>query len=294
MGRSFSEAFPVARQTFEEVDDELGFPLSSLIFDGPFEELTLTKHCQIAIYAVSMAIWRVVQDQFSVPLSSMMAAGLSLGEYTALTASGKLSFRDGVELVSARGLYMHESSIKYPGTMAACLGMELDRVRPVIEDIEGVWIANLNYPGQVVVSGTLAGVERAGSMLKNMGARRFVPLDVSGAFHSGLMGEAQDRLREQIEAVRLYSTPCLLVMNASGDFVASEENMRQHLIDQMTSPVYWGVGICKMEEKGVDLFIEMGCGKTLSNMNRKIGVSATTLSIERVEDLETLNRTHLF
>jgi len=294
MGRSFFEAFPVARQTFEEVDEGLGFSLSRLILDGPIEELTLTKNCQIAIYAVSMAVWRVVREQFSVPISSIMAAGLSLGEYTALTASGKLAFVDGIDLVSARALYMHESSIKYPGTMAACLGIELSRVRPIVEGIEGVWIANLNYPGQVVISGTLAGVEMAGSMLKKMGARRFIPLDVSGAFHSGLMSEARDRLREKIEEVRLYSTPCPLVMNASGDFVASEESMRQHLIDQVTSPVYWGDGICKMEGRGVELFIEMGCGKTLSNMNRKIGVGVPTLSIERVEDLEPLARTNIF
>lgn len=287
MGKAFAEVFSVARETFNEADEKLGFPLSKLIFEGPAEELTLTKNSQIAIYVVSVAIWRVLQEQFP-SLVPMVAAGLSLGEYTALTASGKLQFEDGIELVRTRGLYMNDASANHPGTMAVCLGMDLNAVKQVTDSIDGVWVANLNCPGQVVISGTLEGIEKASATLKEKGAKRVLSLDVSGAFHSGLMAEAKEKLKSKIETMTLYPSAVSLVMNVPGDFIEAESEIRQHLIDQVVSPVYWERGIRKMEEEGVELFIEIGCGKTLSGMNRKIGVKALTFSVEKVEDLEEL------
>lgn len=289
MGKGFYDAFPVAREVFEKADAKLGFSLSKLIFEGPAKQLTLTKNSQIAIYVVSVAIWSVIKEQFP-HLVSTVTAGLSLGEYTALTASGKLSFEDGIDLVRARGLYMHQASIDHPSTMAVALGLTLEQVKEVTDEMDGVWVANLNCPGQVVISGTIDGVEKAGVALKEKGAKRVLPLDVSGAFHSGLMDSAKEKLKEKIENLTLFPSDVALVMNVPGDFVESESSIRKNLIDQVVSPVYWEKGIRKMEEFGVELFIEIGCGKTLSGMNRKIGVKGSTLSVDKVEDLEELEK----
>ena len=288
MGKDFYDSFSIARKTFKEADRRLGFSLSKLIFEGPAEELTLTKNSQIAIYVVSIAFWRVLKHEYP-DLVSSVVGGLSLGEYTALTASGRLSFQEGIDLVRARGEYMYDAGVKSPGTMAVALGMNVEEVSVVVDPIEGVWVANLNCPGQVVISGTISGVEKASALLKEKGAKRVLPLDVSGAFHSGLMEEAKWKLKEKIDLISLNESSIDLVMNASGDFV-SEGEIRENMIDQVVSPVYWERGIRKMEEAGVELFIEIGCGKTLSGMNRKIGVKGSTLTIAKVEDLQGLNQ----
>jgi len=288
MGKDFYEAFAVVRETFQEADELLGFSLTSLIFEGPSEELTKTKNSQIAIYVMSIALWRVLSEQMP-DIAPTAVAGLSLGEYSALTASGRLSFKDGIELVRARGLYMHEAGIQYPGTMAVCLGMVPDEVAEILEPIEGAWVANLNCPGQVVISGTIQGVAAAATLLKEKGAKRVLPLEVSGAFHSGLMKEAKDQLKEKIDTISLEKSVVDLVMNACGDYV-SEEKIQENMISQVVAPVLWEKGIRAMEEKGIDCFIEIGCGKTLSGMLRKIRVKGETFSIEKVEDLETLHQ----
>ena len=288
MGADFYRAFPIARETFEEANDRLGWDLSRLIFEGPSKELTLTKHSQIAIYVVSIALWRVFKHTFS-DLSPWVTTGLSLGEYSALTASNRLSFEEGVELVKQRGLAMHEATVRHPGIMSVILGLSVEEVQGVLDPIEGVWVANLNAPGQVVISGAPSVVEKATSLLKTKGAKRALPLDVSGAFHSGLMQEAQERLKERIQTVSLNESAIQIVMNASGDFTP-ERDVRQNLIDQLTATVYWEKGIRKIDEKGMDFFIEIGPGKTLSGMNRKIGVKAPTFSIQEVKDLETLSQ----
>lgn len=286
MGKDFYETFSIARETFQESDERLGFSLSKLIFEGPKEGLTLTKNSQIAIYVMSIALWRVLSEQMP-ELTPIATAGLSLGEYTALTASGRLSFQEGIDLVRARGLYMHEAGKNHPGTMAVCLGMSPEEVSKILSPIDGVWVANLNCPGQVVISGTKEGVGLASSALKEKGAKRVLPLDVSGAFHSGLMNDAKEKLQEKIDEVTLTPSAIDLVMNVPGGFV-KEEEIRNNLIEQVTSPVFWEKGIRQMELKGIVSFIEIGCGKTLSGMNRKIGIQGETLSLEKMEDLEKL------
>ncbi|MCB1072208.1 MAG: ACP S-malonyltransferase [Chlamydiia bacterium] len=288
MGKDFYEAYSIVRETFEEANDLLGFDLSKLMFEGPADELTLTKSSQIAIYVMSVALWRVLKQELP-EIEPSVVAGLSLGEYSALTVSGRLSFKDGVRLVRARGEYMYEAGVKSPGTMAVALGMKPEEVRTIVSPINGVWVANLNCPGQVVISGTVKGIEKASILLKEKGAKRVLPLDVSGAFHSGLMDEAKQRLQEKIDEIELRESSVGLVMNVPGDFV-SESEIRKNMIEQVVAPVYWEKGVRKMEENGIELFIEIGPGKTLSGMNRKIGVNGKTLSMEKVEDLETLNQ----
>lgn len=288
MGKDFYESFQVARETFEEGDDRLGFSLSKLIFEGPADELTLTKNSQVAIYVMSVALWRVMKREFP-ELEPTVVAGLSLGEYTALTASGRLSFGEGIDLVRARGTYMYEAGVKFPGTMGVALGMTPDAVKEIVDPIEGVWVANLNCPGQVVISGTIPGVEKASVLLKEKGAKRVLPLDVSGAFHSGLMEEARDRLKEKIDEVTLNESKIDLVMNVPGDFV-KEGEIRSNMVQQVVAPVYWERGVRKMEEAGVELFVEIGPGKTLSGMLRKIGVKGKTITVEKVADLEAIGQ----
>ncbi len=287
MGRDFSDQFATARHTFEEADDLLSYAFSELIFNGPSEELTLTKNSQLAIYIVSVAIWRTFQEQFP-SIQPAVCAGLSLGEYTALTAAHKISFADCLMLVKARGQFMHEACISSPGTMRVVLGLEVEAVAQALATLNGVWIANLNCPGQVVIAGKEVDIEIAATLLKERGAKRVLPLDVSGAFHSPLMREAQERLRPFIESTTLRDSLVNVVVNADGDTVRSLDELKAAMIKQVTSPVLWEKGIRSMDNNGIDLYIEMGCGKTLAGMNKKIGVTSPTISIEKVTDLESV------
>ena len=184
---------------------------------------------------------------------------------------------------------MHQASVRYPGTMAVCLNMPLKLVEEIVAEVHAehpVWVANLNCPGQVVISGTREGVKLAGEKLKLKGAKRVLSLDVSGAFHSGLMEEAKQELEKKLAMVPIHDSKIDVVLNVPGDFVHSAAEIRQFLIDQVVSPVLWEKGVRKMDEEGVDLYIEIGCGKSLNGMNRKIGIKGSTLSVEKVEDLE--------
>jgi [acyl-carrier-protein] S-malonyltransferase len=291
MGKDFYDQFPTARETFAEADELLSQHFSRLIFEGPGPELTLTRNSQLAIYIVSVAIYRTVAGQlpFLIPT---VCAGLSLGEYTALTVAGKVSFRDCLQLVKARAEFMNDACENIEGTMQVVLGLEAQVVEEVIGSLQpahDVWVANLNCPGQVVIAGSRAGVAKGVEVLLSKGAKRALPLDVSGAFHSGLMKEARERLEPYIAQVMLSDTPVRFVMNVPGDFVSDREVMRSHLTAQVTSPVRWEKGIRAMKAE-VDCFIEMGCGKTLAGMNKRIGVEVPTYSLETVADLETFEK----
>ncbi len=283
MGKDFSDAFAVAKKTFEEADDLLKMHLSKIVFEGPAEELTQTKNAQLAIFVNSMALNRVLLEEFP-EMTPNFCSGLSLGEYSALCASGKLSFSEILSLIQKRADFMNEACTKNPGTMAAVLGLNALDVETALEGIDGVWIANYNCPGQIVISGTVQGVEKGSVALKEKGAKRVLPLSVSGAFHSPLMQDAQDALEPFIMAASMQETPVELVMNVSGN--SENENIRKNLISQVTGSVRWEQGIRSMDEKGVELYLEIGCGKTLSGMNRKIGVTGKTLSLEKVSDLK--------
>ncbi len=287
MGKDFFDAFSVAREIFESADDYLKFPFSQLIFEGPSTELTLTKNSQVAIFITSMAILRVVQQEFP-HLCPSVCAGLSLGEYTALTAAGNISFKDCLELVYWRARYMHEACEREKGSMQVILGLDGDLVESVIKEVRAcypVWVANLNCPGQVVIAGTESGLQAAVESLKQKGAKRALPLEVSGAFHSGLMRSAQEQLTPKIQSVQLAASDIPVVMNVPGGYVQSIDEMRQCLINQVTGSVRWEQGIRAIEQQGIEAYIEMGPGKTLSSMNKRIGVAGSTYSIEKAEDL---------
>ncbi|HEY5260315.1 MAG TPA: ACP S-malonyltransferase [Rhabdochlamydiaceae bacterium] len=285
MAKDFYENYAVARATFEEADELLKTSFSKIIFEGPADVLTLTKNSQLAIYIVSVAIWRTVAQEFP-DLKPAFCAGLSLGEYTALTAAKKISFQEGLLLVQARAAFMNEACEKTQGTMQVVLGLEPEAVSKALASLEEVWIANLNCPGQVVIAGTPRGIASAQEPLKAAGAKRILPLDVSGAFHTALMKDVEHRLTPYIKAAPLQASGIEVITNVTGLPVATEEEIRSCLIKQVSSPVYWEKGIRHLVEQGVDLFLEMGCGKTLAGMNKRIGVTAPTISIEKLADLE--------
>ena len=294
MGRELYDHFPVAKETFQEADERLGFSLSKLIFEGPLSELSLTKNCQAAIYTVSIAIWRTILDQFP-DLRPSVCAGHSLGEYSAITAAKRIPFADCLSLVRARGECMHLAAEKVPGSMAAVLGLDSETIAQALQsDLtspQKVWIANLNCPSQVVISGDAKALEEAASVLKIRGARRVIPLEVSGAFHSKLMLPAQESMAPKLALAPLIISDIDVVMNVTGRYVSSVTDMRNCLSDQITSQVLWEKGILNMTENGVTLFVEIGAGRVLSGMNRKIGVKSPTISIEKIADLEMLANT---
>lgn len=289
MGKDFYDQYAAARNVFDEADDLLNTKFSNLIFEGPSAELTLTKNSQLAIYINSIAILNTLQQQFP-ELKPSVCGGLSLGEYTALTAAGKISFQDCLPLVKARAQYMNEACEVNPGSMQVVLGMDPSAVEQALQGIDSVWIANLNCPGQVVIAGTHHALEKAALRLKECGAKRVLPLDVSGAFHSDLMKYARQKLEPKIQAALFKTSAIDLVMNVPGGYVTSLDEIREFLIQQVTSPVRWEMGIRAMQQQGIDLFLEVGCGKTLSGMNKKIGVTQTTFSIDKIADLDEFSK----
>jgi [acyl-carrier-protein] S-malonyltransferase len=290
MGKDFYDTFSICRETFQEADDILGRSLSKVIFEAPEEELTQTRSSQTAIYVMSMAIQRLLKKEFSL-ICPQFAAGLSLGEYTALTASEKISFKDCLPLVQKRGELMNEACLSTKGSMAVIMGLNADVVEAFVKELNlpnDLWVANFNCPGQVVISGTMKGIELGMEKAKAVGAKRAMPLQVHGAFHSGLMAFAQENLRGFIESVKLKDSKVDLVMNVTGLVEKDLYQIRQNLIKQVTHSVRWEMGIHTLEQSQVDLYIEMGPGKTLAGMNKRIGVKAQTISIEKVEDLKLL------
>jgi [acyl-carrier-protein] S-malonyltransferase len=290
MGHDFFRNFSVAREVFEEADEILQRKLSSLIFQGPEQLLTETKNSQLAIYATSMALLKTLKSLFP-SICTFVSAGLSLGEYSALTSSGFLDYASGLRLVQYRGQYMNDACEETQGAMAVIVGLEASDVEEMVKQLSlpnDLWAANFNCPGQVVISGTLKGIEVGMQAAKAKGAKRALPLQVHGAFHSGLMKKAEERLKDHIDQALLKEGTAKLVMNVPGDFVSSLDQIRQNLIKQVVSPVRWEQGVSAMKREGVDLFIEIGCGKTLAGMNKRIDPAIKTISIEKIDDLKEL------
>lgn len=291
MAKDFYQEFSAARLTFEEADEILQRSISKIILQGPETLLTETKNSQVGIYVASMAILRVVQELYD--LKPFVCAGLSLGEYTALTAAEWLPFIHALPVVQYRGQFMNEACESTKGAMAVIIGLEAHQVEEMVRKMnlpKDLWVANFNCPGQVVISGTPKGIEAGSAGAKELGAKRILPLSVHGAFHSGLMKEAQDQLAPYIQSAPIVKGSAALVMNAPGQFVDDVDTVRRHLIDQVTHSVRWEQGIKEMEKQGIDLYIEFGPGKTLGGMNKRIGVQAPILSIEKIEDLQSLEK----
>lgn len=291
MGKDFYEESSTVRETFEEANDLLKRDLKKIILEGPKDTLTETRNSQTGIYVVSIAFLRVLEKLFP-QLKPTVCAGLSLGEYSAVTAAGYLPFAQGLPLVQYRGQYMNDACQVRSGTMAVILGLEADTVEALVKEVnmpQDLWAANFNCPGQVVISGTVKGIEAGTAAAKAKGAKRVMPLQVHGAFHSGLMKEAEERLRPHVEDAPIQASSIELVMNVPGDFVNDIQLIRDNLIRQVTHPVRWEQGIRRLCERGIELFVEIGCGKTLAGFNKRINETIPTISIEKVADLEQLN-----
>ena len=285
MGKDFYDGFSVARETFEEASDLLSQNLQEVIFKEE-KLLSQTEYSQIGIFVTSVAILRVIQHQFP-DLEPRICAGLSLGEYTALFAAGKVDFSEAAKLVAARGLFMQEACHEKQGCMRVVLGLGPECIATHLPS--AVWIANLNCPGQVVIAGLEAALVGAEEILKTQGARRILPLDVSGAFHTPLMRSAQIKLEPKLAGARFKESAIDFVMNVSGDFAGSLSEIRTNLIDQVVSTTQWEKGIRAIERRGLQTYFEIGPGKSLAGMNKKIGIQGSTLSIEKVTDLEVLD-----
>ncbi len=286
MGESFLND-ERSRGFFDEADKALNMKLSHLMLEGPSEELTLTYHAQPALLTVSSMITERLAREGIVP---SYTAGHSLGEYSALVASGVMKFENAVQIVHKRGLFMNEAMPAGEGTMAAILGMEakeLEEVTNHVMDTVGiVQLANLNSPGQIVISGTKAGVEEACRLAKENGAKRAIPLDVSGPFHSELMRPASQNLSEVLSKAFLLEARVPVVANVTAETETNAAQIQDLLVRQLYSPVLWEQSVRKMIELGVTVFVEIGPGKVLSGLVKKIDRSVTVLPVYDVESCE--------
>ena len=279
MGKDLADNYPVARRTFEEADEALGYKLSQLCFEGPEEKLKLTEMTQPAILTASVAAWRVLQEK---GLKPDFVAGHSLGEYSAHVAAGTLTFADAVRTVRNRGKYMQEAVPVGVGAMAAILGMTLDKVREIASDAaqgEVCEAANINSPEQIVISGHAGAVERAIKLAIERGAKKAVSLPVSAPFHCSLMQPAQNRLAEDLGALSFQKPSCPVVCNVDAAIVASAEAAREALIRQVTGAVRWEPSMRLLIGKGAGLFIEVGPGKVLWGLMRQIDRSRTCVTV---------------
>ena len=292
MGKELADKYPVARQTFEEADNALGYKLSQLCFEGPEEQLRQTEITQPAILTASVAALRVLETQIPKPC---YVAGHSLGEYSAHVASGTFSFADAVRTVRNRGKYMQEAVPIGVGSMAAILGMELEKVAAVcVEAAQGEVCspANINSPDQVVISGNTAAVERATKLADERGAKRAKVLPVSAPFHCLLMKPAQDRLKEDLKKLRMQKPVYPVACNVDADFVVDDLRALDTLVHQVTGSVRWEQCMRLLIAEGIDTFIEVGPGKVLCGLMRQIDRSKTCMNVgddaSLTKTLETL------
>ena len=275
----------------EEVDDALDQKLSKLMFEGPADELTLTENAQPAIMAVSLAVTRVLSEEGGIDVSQTAAfvAGHSLGEYSALAAVGCLSVTDTAALLKTRGLAMQEAVPLGEGAMAALMGLDLETARAVAEEAAGADVcttANDNAPGQVVISGAAAAIDRAVVIAKAKGAKRAIMLPVSAPFHCALMAPAADVMADALDGVSMTPPPVALVANITAQPVTDPAEIRRLLVEQVTGMVRWRECVLTMKELGVDTLVEIGAGKVLSGLARRIDADLGAMSVGTPETIE--------
>ncbi len=290
MGKEFYEHFPLSRQVFEEVDQRLGATLSEICFNGPEEELKLTINTQPAILTTSVAILKIVESE---GIKADFVAGHSLGEYSALVAAGALSYTDAAWLVRQRGAFMQEAVPPGEGTMAAIMGLNQDQVVALCREASDVGVvepANYNCPGQIAIAGATPAVEKAIMLAKSYGAKRAVLLPVSGPFHSSLLRPASVKLKEVLEKVYISPAQIPVVANITAEITTDPAEIRQNLIDQVSGSVRWEQSMRKLTDLGVSVFVEIGPGKVLSGLIKKIAKDA---EIYNIEDLASLGETIL-
>lgn len=284
MGQDFYENTETAKQVFDRASELLGFSVPELCFEKN-DRLDLTEYTQAAMVTTSIAMLRVMEER---GFRADVAAGLSLGEYCALTAAGIMSADDAVRTVRRRGILMQEAVPAGVGKMSAVLGITADEIDAVVDPIDGVQVANYNCPGQIVISGLAGAVEEASVKLREAGARRILPLNVSGPFHSALLREAGEKLGEFLQDITLSAPHIPYVANVTAEYVTDQEAVKGLLERQVYSSVKWQQSVERMLADGVDRFVEIGPGKTLSGFVKKISRDAAVVNVERLADLEKL------
>jgi len=287
MGKDFYETFKESRQVFDKANELLGFDLKNICFNGPAEELVKTSISQPAILTTSIACLAALESKFKSEISPKFVAGLSLGEITALVSAGCLSFEEGVLFVRDRGKFMEEASAQNPGKMAAILGLSLEETEKVCKEA-GAEIANLNCPGQIVISASQENMQKAVDLAKERGAKRAIILDVSGPFHSSLMNPAALKLKEKLEKINLKQANLPIVSNVTAQEETSPEKIKQNLFVQVSNRTLWEKSMRYMISKNINTFLEIGPGKVLSGFMKKIGAQKTIYNIEKIEDLDKL------
>ncbi len=290
MGKEIYDQTIEAKEVIDQVDDTLDYGLSRLMFEGPLEELTRTEHAQPALLTVSVAVLQLLHKE---GIRADYAAGHSLGEYSALVAADVLSLKEAVKLVKKRGLLMEEAVPTGVGTMAAVMGLEREKLSEVTEEVSDttgtVELANINAPGQIVISGKKEAVEIAGELAREKGAKRVIPLSVSGPFHSSLMQPAQEQLQEEINALSFSDATVPVIQNVNATEATDKDIIKKQLIKQVTAPVYWEDTIRRLLDLGVTRFIEVGPGKVLSGLVRRVQRRGVEVyAVENIESIQAL------
>lgn len=293
MGRELAAAFPAARHLFQEVDDALSQHLAQLMFEGPADELTLTENAQPALMAVSLAVIRVLRQEGGMDMAKACAfvAGHSLGEYSALAAAEALGVPVAARLLKTRGRAMQQAVPVGVGGMAALIGVDIEAAQAIAKEASEVGVcetANDNAPGQVVVSGALDAVERAVAIAGEKGARKCVMLPVSAPFHCSLLAPAAEAMREALAEVEITAPVVPLIANVTAGPVRDPAEIRRLLVEQVTSTVRWRESVLAMKALGVDTLVEVGSGKVLTGLARRIDRDLTAIAVGTPEDIEAL------
>lgn len=284
MGQDFYEHTDTGRKVFDRASELLGFSVPELCFT-PNDRLDITEFTQVAMVTVSTAMLKVMEER---GYHADVAAGLSLGEYCALEAANVMTADDAILTVRRRGILMQEAVPAGTGGMSAVLGISAEKINEIVDKIENVQVANYNCPGQSVISGTLDAVSEAAERLKEAGARRVIPLNVSGPFHSCLLSEAGEKLGQFLEHVKVSDPVIPYVANVTAGYVTSKDEVKPLLVRQVSSSVRWQQSVEAMIAEGVDRFVEIGPGKTLTGFVKKISRDVAIVNIEKLDDLEKL------
>ena len=284
MGKDLAEKYPLARALFDRANETLGYDLAQICFEGPEDALIQTENAQPGIFLVSWVAFELLKKQMP-DLAFEATAGLSLGEFTALTAVGVMSFEEGLKIVRQRGRFMQEACDATEGGMAAIIGLDEATTRKVC-DAADVELANLNCPGQLVISGTVAGIEKACELAKERGAKRALPLTVAGAYHSRLMENARPKLESALREVVMNLPSVPVISNVTAQTHATGGEILNRLVEQVTSPVRWEASIRHLLDEGFTRFIELGPGTALTGFIRRINRETVVLNVSNVESLE--------
>ena len=284
MGKDFYETFEVSKAVYDHASSWLGMDVCELCFEEN-DRLDITRYTQVGLLTTELAILKAVEEKGIRPV---VTAGLSLGEYAAITAAGKISLEDALRVIDKRGLYMQEA-VPVGGAMSAVIGLDMEVIRKVCEETEGiVEVANDNCPGQTVISGEAEAVAAAGEALKAAGARMVTPLKVSGPFHSSMLKGAGDRLKPELEKVQWVNSDIPYVSNTTAELVEDKDKILPLLVRQVSESVRWQEDVKVMTDMGVDTFIEIGPGKTLAGFMKRIDRKIKCINIETVKDMEKL------